>query len=57
METIKECRTCKELEEEQHSVLINEIRTWDGGYYFWRREINYCPTCGKRIIYGQKKEK
>jgi hypothetical protein len=51
------CRECEELSEERYPVYISEIRTSDCGYYFWHREIKYCPTCGKRIIYGQKREK
>lgn len=51
-----ECETCKELNEEPHDVFIDDIYIMTAGYYHWRREILYCPTCGKRISHTVESE-
>lgn len=43
------CETCEELNEETNDVYIDEIYIQRAGFYHWRREILYCPTCGKKI--------
>ena len=43
------CETCEELNEETNDVYIDDIYIQGAGFYHWRREIIYCPTCGKRI--------
>ena len=51
-----ECETCKELNEESKPVFIDGIYIMTAGYYHWRREIIYSPTCGKRILHKSESE-
>ncbi len=53
----EECETCKELNKEPNPVFIDDIYIMTAGYYHWRREILYCPTCGKRISHTTESEK
>ncbi len=51
------CETCKELNEEKNTVFIDRVYI-AAGYYNWRKEILYCPTCGKRITHkAERKDK
>lgn len=52
---MEECQTCYELSSELVPVEISEIRIAGAGYYNFRREILYCPTCGKLIQYGKNR--
>lgn len=44
---MKECKYCKDFNEESEEIRIEQIQVSTLGYYNYDCPIKYCPSCGK----------